>query len=145
MEKEFVKGCCKRLLVIALICIVYLAIRIFLSLKNNEISPTVYMVEGGTVGMLLGCIYARLYIKQKTSLGLILASLVAIPLYIGFGLLFTGALTDVDYLLGLLFMVLGFGVLYCIAQKAGSCAEFMRTVERHTEELNEITRNKADK
>lgn len=112
MEKDYVKDTYKGLALFVSVSVVYLAAWIYSLLNEYEYGPFMvnwgYGLAGATVGMLLGCLYGWLYLKEKTMVILAVTSFLAIGAYFGVGLFFIQSLLVGAYWVGSFFLIILF-------------------------------------
>ncbi|MBP3687822.1 MAG: hypothetical protein J6J35_05610 [Alphaproteobacteria bacterium] len=123
MEKNYVKDTYKALAFFVSVGVLYLAVWVYSQVISEHLYHPFavnvgYVLAGGVVGMLLGCFYGWLYLKEKTLTILAIASLLTIGLYLAHGLYMIKPLTDNAYPLGLFFLILVFAIVSFIFRSA---------------------------
>ena len=90
MEKDYVKETYKAIACFAFLGAFYLVVWIHSLLNEQVYHPFIvnasYALAGVAAGMLLGCLYGWLYLKEKNFISLAVAFLITVCLYLGYGL-----------------------------------------------------------
>lgn len=115
MEKNYVKDTYKALAFFVSVGVLYLAVWLYSQVISEQSYPPFavnvgYALAGVAVGMLLGCLYGWLYLKEKTLTILAIISLLTVDLYLAYGLCIK-LLVNNAYLLGLFFLILLFALV----------------------------------
>ena len=114
MEKDYVKDTYKALAFLVSIMVLWFAEMAYcLFISHYEFSffeaNAAYILTGGAVGLLLGCLYGWLYLKQEKIVRLSIttsACLLTTFAYLGSGIFLIKSLVSYAYVAGLLYLVI---------------------------------------